>query len=288
MKKIAPFLFLFIFVTVFSSYSNERVVDKIVATVEGHPITAYEITNIAGFYNTQDPVKLVDMVIDDYIIMNYAKNLGIVVTDEDIDKYIEALAERNGFSEGKFLAKVKASGVDMDYYRLGIKLQIYKQKFALKMFASSIKISKDEIDRYYVLHKKQLNPGLIFVMSIISTKDKKTAKIVYKGLSNGGDFYKLKKQFSMDKTKVKTIPESAFNKEIRKKLLKLKKGEYSDIIESNGTYYIIKLIDKKTASNDETLVAEQIKNILFGEAIESKLNSWLKMVKNRTDIEVFE
>jgi peptidyl-prolyl cis-trans isomerase SurA len=287
MRKIVVFILVFTLFGVFTSFAKDKIVDKVVATVENQPITAYEITNIAGFYNAKDSKSLIDGVVDDYVVMHYAKNMGIVVTDEDVDDYIDRLAKSNSVKKDEFLKKVKASGVDMDYYKEGIRLQIYKQKFALKMFAPTIKISKEDIERYYALHKQQLNPGVMLVVSIISTKNKNTAKLVYKGLSKGGSFEKLKEQFSMDKEKQKVIPASAFNKQIRSKLLGLKKGEYSDIIESNGVYYIAKLLDKKTASVDDQVIEENVKNILFMKRVESKLNSWLKMVKMRTGIEIF-
>ncbi len=287
MKKL--FLFI-IFFSVFAIQQvfAQQVVDRIVATVEDVPITAYELTNIAGFYNAKTPQELLNLVVDDYVIVHYAKSLGINVSDEDVDKTIEGFAEKNNMPKDKFLSKVKESGVDMDYYFKGVKLQIYKQKFATKMFASSIKISDEDIDRYYVLHKNELNPGVVLILSIISTKDKKTAKIVYKGLSNGADFDKLKQQFSLDKEKERAIPISAFNKDIKDKLLQLKKGEYSNIIETNGKFYIIKLIDKKDAASDMELIRKHIRNILFAKKMESKLDSWLRMVKARTDIEIFE
>ncbi len=288
MKKIYSFVFLLFFVFSVNAFANAVVVDKIVATVEGVPITAYELTNIAGFYNTKDANTLINLVVDDYVIMHYAKNVGITVDDEDVDNFVEELAKRNGLDKDAFLKKVKASGVDMNYYFEGIKLQIYKQKFAGKMFARSIKISKADIQRYYVLHKDMLKQDNVLIMSIIATKDKKIAQAVYKELSQGGDFEKLKMRYSMDKSKQKAIPASVFNKQIRDKLLGLKKGEYSSIIESNGVFYIAKLIGKQSMKDSKELIDNRIKNILFAKKVESKLSSWLKMVKVRTDIEIFE
>ncbi len=287
MRKV---LFLSLFFIVFAcsqAFSKEVVADKIVATVEGQPITAYELSSIAGFYGTKDLNTLVNRVIDDYVIMYYSKKMGIVVSDEDINKFIANMASRNNMSVEDFLASVKKSGIDLDYYKEGVRLGLYRRKFASKMFAYSIRISKEDVERYYNLHKKDLRANPVFIMNIIAIKNKKTAEYVFKKLQNGADFSKLKNRFSLDKEAVKAIPLSAFNKEIQAELSGLKKGDISNIIEASGVFYIVKIIDKKNAEADLNSMSGRIKNILFEKKIKARVSSWLKMVKSRTDIEIF-
>ncbi len=287
MKKV--FIMLLLLPLFFSSvcFAERVVADRIVATVEGQPITAYELENIAGFYKAKNAKELINRVINDYVIMYYAKKMGIVVTDEDVDRYIDNLARRNNLSPDVFLEKVKGSGIDLSYYREGIKLGLYRKKFTIRMFAPTIRITKTDIERYYKLHKNEIKTNPVLVMSVISLKDKNLAEKIYQKLKNGGDFLVLKKQFSLDKVPSRTIPLSAFNKQIRSVLAKLKVGEFSNIIESNHVYYIVKILDRKGDSSDLNTLKNRIREIIFTKKVESKLSSWIKMVKSRTDIEIF-
>ncbi len=287
-KVLISFAFLSVFFMVKTSFGAQVVVDKIVATVEGQPITAYELENIAGFYRVKNTKALLNKVIDDYVLMYYAKKSGIVVTDEDVEKYIDNLAVRNNMSPDMFLKKVESSGLDIEYYKKGIRLALYRRKFALRMFAATIHITDTDIERYYKLHKKEFKTNPVLVMSIISVKDKKLANSIYEQLQNGADFMSLKKKFSMDTASERAIPLSAFNKQIQNELKGLSVGGISNIIEANNVYYIVKILDKKGANVTLETMKDRIRNILFGQRIESKLASWLKMVKTRTDIEIFQ
>ncbi len=288
MKK---FSFLFLMVVILCSInfaSASVVVDKIVATVEGQPITAYELENIAGFYGTHNTKILIDRVINDYIVMYYAKKMGIIVTNEDINKYIDNIAKQNEMSPDMFLQKVNDSGIDIEYYKKGIRLGLYKKKFALKMFAPTIHITTKEIQRYYRLHKGEFKANPILIMSIISVKNKQLANTIYLKIKQGINFDFLKKKYSIDKENAKAIPLSAFNKNIRIQLSRLKVGDVSNIIEASGIYYIVKLVDKKGENVNFSAVKNKIEGILFTTKINAKLASWIKMVKSRTDIEIFE
>ncbi len=284
------FLFLLALFSLFSftAFSKGIVVDKIVATVEGQPITAYELENISGFYNSKSTKELVNRVIDDYVVMYYAKKMGIVVTDDDINRYINNMANSNGMSEDAFLQKIKEQGIDLDYYKKGVELSLYKRKFALRMFAPTIHITEADIERYYNLHKGEFKANPVLVMSIISVRDKDLAYSIYKKLQQGGNFESLKEKFSMDKEPERAIPLSAFNRTIRSKLAALKVGGISDIIEADNVYYIVKLINKKGEKVSLNSLKDRIRNMLFEQRVKAKLASWIKMVKTRTDIEIFE
>ncbi len=280
------FVLIYVFLLSAETFANGIVIDKIVATVEGMPITSYEVKNIAGFYKgSKDVLK---SIVNDYVIMYYAKRLGITVTDEDVDRFIRNVAERNGLTVDEFLKRLRESGIDEHYYRLGVKLQLYRRKFAMRMFAYGVSISKADIERYYKLHKDELKVAPVLVMSIIAVKNRALAEKIYNELTSGADFYKLKARYSMDKQPERAIPLSAFNSAIRSQLASLKPGQISSIIESNGVYYIVKLIKRQGGATGLKNVEERIRNLLFAKKIDARLKSWLKMVKARTDIEIFE
>ncbi len=263
---------------------SAKLIDKIVATVNGTPITLYELKNIAPLYKARTPKALLNMVIDDYLIKQYAKNVGITVSEEDVDKYLENMARRNNMSLEEFLNKLRKEGIDIDEYKKGVKLQLYRYFFARRVFLPTINITQKDIENYYKLHKNMFkNLNKIAVLSIISLRDLKTARMVYNKLKNGANFYEMLKKYSLNKNPRREIPIMALNPYLQKKILSLKKGDFTNILQAGGRFYIVKLLNIKEEGNTK----EQIRNILAERQIEAKLKSWLKMVRARSDIEIY-
>ena len=283
MKKILVSVIIILF-GLTGMLNAATLINKIVATVDGKPITLYELKSIAGFYNAKNPQELLNRVIDDYIIREYAENVGITISDEEVEKYMENLAARNNLTLDDFINKIKDSGIDLDYYKEGIKLLLYRIKFARKVFLPSVKISKQDIENYYKLHKEELaSSSKIAVLSIITLDSLKKAQTVYKLLKKGEDFDKLLEKYSLTKDKTRDVPIAALNPYLQNKILSLKNGEYTNIIESEGKFYIVRLIEIKEGAD----IDRQIRNILIDKRINSKLKSWLKLVKARSDIEIY-
>lgn len=279
----------FTFAIINFASSAPVVVDKIVATVSGNAITTYEMKNLAPFYPSAKGSDLLNKIIDDYVIMDYAKkNLMIDITDSDIDNYIERLAKANNISVDDMYAKMKDDGMNMDYYKKGIRLMLYRRKAMGKMFAPSVRITDEEMKRYFAEHKNELNAQPVFVMSIIMLKDKKLALKIRKKIASGEKFDILKKKYSFDKESSKTIPLSAFNNAIQAQLENMKIGDISPVIEANSIFYIVKLLDKKGTANNFESEKNRIKELLFIKKMKSKLSNWLRVMKNRMDIEIYE
>lgn len=267
-----------------SPLSEAQLVDKIIATVNGKPITTYELQNLAGFYRTHNIKELLNSVIDDYLIEQYAKSMGIEVQDKDIEKYMENMAHANNLSMDEFLQKLKENHIDLEYYKKGVMLKLYRIKFARRLFLGSVKVSDEDVENYYKLHKDQFkNYSKVLKLDILTMNDKKTAEAVYRQLKNNKTFESIKTENKAVREEIRQIPINALNPYLQNKLLSLKPGEYTDIIESDGRYYIVKL--SKIQSGDN--LKEDIRNILIDQRVSAKLKSWLKMVRARSDIEVF-
>jgi len=264
--------------------SAAKLIDKIVATVNGTPITLYELKNIAPLYNAKNVRTLLNKVIDDYIIEQYAKNVGITVSYEQVEQYLENMAKRNNLTTDEFLAKLRKAGIDIEEYKKGVKLVLYRYNFARRVFLPTVTITNKEIEDYYKLHKSLFkNSNKVAVLSIISLADLKTAQMVYKKLQNGANFYKMLEKYSLNKNKKREIPIVALNPYLQKKILSLNTGEFTNIIEASGKYYIVKLLGLKEEGN----IKGQIRNTLAEKQIEAKLKSWLKMIRSRSDIEIY-
>lgn len=283
LRKVLVFTIGIVMVLASSAFSS-KLIDKIVATVNGTPITMYELKNIAPLYKAKSVNQLLNEVIDDTIIEQYAQNVGITVSDDQVEQYLKNIANRNNLTTDEYLEKLKEAGIDTDEYKKGVKLMLYRLTFARRVFLPTVTITQKDIDRYYKLHKDEFkNSNKVVVLSIISLPNLKTAQMVYNKLKNGAKFEEMLKEYSTNKNSTREIPLEALNPYLQNKILSLKKGGFTNIIESDGRYYIVRLLDIKEVGNVDT----EIKNILIEKQIDKKLTSWLKMIKARSDIEIF-
>lgn len=283
MKKFLVFVVSSIF---FVSIAKAEVIDKIVATVNDRPITTYDLKELAPFYHAKDQKQLLNDVIDDYVIEDIAKKDGIVLTDEDVNQFIENVAKNNNLTKDQLEEKIKQQGFNYDYYKEFAKFSAYKLKVMQKVFAPTIQIDEQEIKNFYDNHPNLFNQSTV-VLDIIETSSKTSIEDAMKQLQLGASFNSVKEKYSLDKSEPKKIYVSDINKQLQGIIEKMQVGQISPIIESNNGYFIIKVLDKKDVNLSFDEVKDKIRNLLFEEKLQDRFASWLNGIKSSMDISTF-
>jgi peptidyl-prolyl cis-trans isomerase SurA len=283
MKKILVFVVATIF---FVSIAKAEVIDKIVATVNDRPITTYDLKELAPFYHAKDEKQLLNNVIDDYVIEDIAKKDGIVLTDEDINQFIENVAKNNNLTKDQLEEKIKQQGLNYDYYTEFAKFNAYKLKVMQKVFAPTIQIDEQEIKNFYNNHANLFNQSTV-VLDIIETSNKNDIEDAMKQLQLGASFDSVKEKYSVDKSEPKKVYVSDINKQLQGIIEKMQVGQISPIIESSNGYFIIKVLDKKDVNLSFDEVKDKIRNLLFEEKLQERFASWLNGIKSSMDISTF-
>lgn len=283
MKKFLVFVVATIF---FVSIAKAEVIDKIVATVNDRPITTYDLKELAPFYHAKDEKQLLNDVIDDYVIEDIAKKDGIVLTDEDINQFIENVAKNNNLTKDQLEEKIKQQGLNYDYYMEFAKFNAYKLKVMQKVFAPTIQIDEQEIKNFYDNHANLFNQSTV-VLDIIETSNKNDIEDAMKQLQLGASFDSVKEKYSVDKSEPKKVYVSDINKQLQGIIEKMQVGQISPIIESSNGYFIIKVLDKKDVNLSFDEVKDKIRNLLFEEKLQERFASWLNGIKSSMDISTF-
>jgi peptidyl-prolyl cis-trans isomerase SurA len=283
MKKFLVFVVTTIF---FVSIAKAEVIDKIVATVNDRPITTYDLKELAPFYHAKDEKQLLNDVIDDYVIEDIAKKDGIVLTDEDINQFIENVAKNNNLTKDQLEEKIKQQGLCYHYYMEFAKFNAYKLKVMQKIFAPTIQIDEQEIKNFYNNHANLFNQSTV-VLDIIETSNKNDIEDAMKQLQLGASFDSVKEKYSVDKSAPKKVYVSDINKQLQGIIEKMQVGQISPIIESSNGYFIIKVLDKKDVNLSFDEVKDKIRNLLFEEKLQERFASWLNGIKSSMDISTF-
>ncbi|AHF98003.1 MAG: peptidyl-prolyl cis-trans isomerase [Desulfurella sp.] len=284
MKKILVFITGLFFL---ANIARAEVIDKIVATVNDRPITTYDLKELAPFYHAKDEKQLLNEVINDYVIEDIAKKDGIVLTDQDINEFIENVAKNNKLTKDELEQKIKQEGLSYDYYKEFAKFNAYKLKVMQKIFAPTIQIDEQEIKNFYDNHPNLFNQSTV-TLDIIETKSKSDIEEAMRQLQLGSSFDSVKGKYSINKSEPKQLDVADINKQLQGIIEKMQVGQISPIIESTNGYFIIKVLDKKNVNLSFDDVKDKIRNLLFEEKLNERFSSWLSGIKSSMDISTFD
>jgi|Deesub1362A_J573_1020465.scaffolds.fasta_scaffold01688_1 foldase protein PrsA len=146
--KIEFFIFLIVLVVATIGCS------RTVATVNGEKITQAELNQRL----MQEAGKeVLDQMITEKLILQEAKKKGIKVSEEEIDKKIEEFKKQ--FPDEKtFRAQLKENNMTIDFLREQLKLQLIVEK----ILKDKIKVSEEDVKKYYEENKEMFFPDKKF------------------------------------------------------------------------------------------------------------------------------
>jgi parvulin-like peptidyl-prolyl isomerase len=209
-----------------------------------------------------------DLVVQQSVIIKAAKKAGI-------EKQIK-------FKKGLKSFKNEQQKQLADY-KDGLLMDIY-----LKEISEKIKVSDNEIQKYYNKNKSTFEKPMIYTVRHILVSDKQTAQNAYERLKNGAKFEQVAKEVSKDTTAqngglLEHIKQGSLVPEFETVALKLKNNEMSKIIETRyGFHIILKVSEQKLSPISFAETKENIKRILE----KDKFNAWFNKKKENLGVEV--
>jgi peptidyl-prolyl cis-trans isomerase SurA len=110
-----------------------EVVNRIVASVDGEPITLYELNkfikeksaHVPGMQAVSEKDAL-QALITEKLVQREIVARGIRIRDEDVDRYIERIKQQNHIDDDQLREALKQQGLDYDQYRQQIREEIEK------------------------------------------------------------------------------------------------------------------------------------------------------------------
>jgi peptidyl-prolyl cis-trans isomerase SurA len=132
------------------------VVNRIVATVDGDPITAHEVRRYAEERKAHGVSEsdLLEAVITDKILEKEITARKIAAKKEDVDRYVNEVATKNNLTPAQFEAALKQQGMTLEQYRARVKSEIEKtQLVGQEMPRDPVEVPEEDVRRYYDAHK---------------------------------------------------------------------------------------------------------------------------------------
>ncbi len=126
--------------------------DQYAKTKTGAKLSTYDFTKVS-----QDAKSLVilEEFITDKLIAADVKRLGIIVGNEQIDRFIEMIKEKNQLTDAQLTMALQRDGMNMERYRKSIRNGMERERLISREVKAKVSVTPEDIKRYYQANKNK-------------------------------------------------------------------------------------------------------------------------------------
>jgi len=290
-----------------------EVVNRIVATIDGEPVTLFELHAFAdqvrqraatagagaagGGTDGQPPTDdraILDELVLDKILHKQIQEQGVAASDQQIDAYIASIKERNKLDDASLRQALAQQGLSWEQYRAQVRTDIERAALINKEIRNKVNVSPEEVERYYKEHLTDYGTpekAHVRLLSLLVPSDatpeqkaaiRAQADALRKEAASGKDFAKLAQEHSQGPGAagggdIGEVARGQMQGEFEKAAFALKPGEVSEVIETASGYHILKLEQRSGEAHQPLAeVQDDIREKLYRETMEARYDRWLK------------
>ena len=311
MKKMTKWLlysFILIGLSLCTTLSAETV-DRIVAIVNSDIITFAQLNketdryrkNIESSENSDVKkkalidelnTKMIESLIDQSLTQQEAKKYNIEISEAEVDAAIENIKKIKSLSKEALEKAIEQEGFTFKEYRDSIKKQIFQARLINYAVKSKVVVTEVEIKKQYETNAEKYTSNMKYHLRNILMKDKSKIDEVKKKLDSKEDFSALAKQYSIapnasDGGDLGSFDITSFSLGIKDSISLLKKGEYTDIIQTPQGFQIFYAVEIEQGNNKTfEQVRDEIQESLYQEQVKEKFETWLESLKKKAHIKI--
>jgi len=272
---------------------KSQVSGDVMATVDGRKIFRSDVDKYydnqvasaqqapAGEQATILRLNILRQLIDDEMVMHRAEKLGLLATEEEVDRKLNEI--KSPYSQEEFNQRLKEKKITLEDFKRDIRRSLTVEKVMNKEVSSKIDVTAQDTKDYFAAHKSEFNliePQYHLAQIFVTPEPnpqvhnqnnkaqneaeaRKKIQMIANRLDSGDDFATLAMNYSEDPETsgnggdLGTLPESSLrNTDLgtRDAVIKLKPGQYSSIVtvvnpatkQAMG-FRIVRLVSKEPA-----------------------------------------
>lgn len=155
-----------------------------------------------------------------------------------------------------------------------------------RIFLPQVEVTSEEVKAYYQKHIKKYSQPEIVKMAIVEG-DEKALNNLWAGVAMGGDFQLLARERLGHAIPVRDVPVDHLHKEVKDVVLKLTKGELSQVFTVGDHRTLIQLVEHKPARPlPLSMVGNQVAQLLREEKMTAVQQNYIDKLKNKSSIAV--
>lgn len=243
-----------------------------------------------GMEQVMEP--LINRIIDHYLILEYGREKGIFISDEDLETTLRNMEK--DYSE-QDLRKILLHGyIDYDEWKVGLKEHLLVKKIMAKASESIPPVSHQEIKMYFNSHPDEFKRPIMVKFRQIVLADKAEAEKIWRRLKQGEDMDQLAREYSIapeadNGGEVGWVAEEHLELSMSKVIFSLPIGKISPVIKTVHGYHIFKVLSKRPAglqSLPESIT--EIESKLYYQKEAEFYKKWLQQLKDTFPVKINE
>lgn len=195
-------------------------------------------------------------------------------------------------SKKEYRQALEQAGISEDELRTKMEKELLARAAIEKAVTGPSQVSEQELKTYFAENKKKFRQPESARLRLISTKDEKKAQEVLGRVKAGEEFGSLASLFSEDMYRIKGgdigyIHRGRIFPELEKAAFTLKPGETSGLIKSEGTWFIVKVEDRKP-EHDLTFdeAKDKLKKDMEAKRAAEIMEKWMAGLRANAMIEI--
>jgi peptidyl-prolyl cis-trans isomerase SurA len=240
-------------------------------------------------------------LIDQSLLVQRAKDAGVNVESELIRRMDQIRQQNNIPSMEALESAVTASGINFEDWKAQMRNGMLTQALIQREVGGNLKISDDEVKKYYDEHKDTfVRPEKVYLSEIFVNTEGKTpeelptleqrAKNLYNRVKNGEDFFELAKRFSDGSTAKEggSLGDEGFargelSKEISEAVFKMNRGDITEVMRTQTGFLILR-VDQRYEAGLQPVekVSNEIQNRLYYEKMRPALREYLTKLREES------
>jgi peptidyl-prolyl cis-trans isomerase SurA len=217
--------------------------------------------------------QVLERMITERALLQYAKDSGIKVDDTQIERAIQRIAEDNKLTVDGLRQALNKEGVPYVKYREDVRREIIVQRLREREVDARITVSDAEVENYLATAKAQLGGEaeyrlahiLVLVPEQASAEQieskRRRADEALKNIRDGSDFAQVAAGFSdasdaLSGGNLGWRPGARLPTVFAETVRGMKVGDVSPVLRSAAGFHIVKLIDRR--SHNEPAVVDQV------------------------------
>lgn len=278
----------------------EQTDNRTVITVGSRHVTSEELKKDIEFISALEDIparqdkqikaQLIEQVINHYLILEYGKENGISVTENDLQNTLSDL--KREYTEESFQDALLRGYVDFEQWKYRLKEQLLVKKIVKYVIDTIPSPSYQVIKEYFEANPDQFRSSRMIKFRQIVTMKKEEALDILKRLQNGENMSALASEYSIapEAEKGGEVGWVAFgdlDESMEKALFSLPEGKISPVTKTPYGYHIFEVLSvREEGIKDLPEVLKEIELKLLNEKCEVFFQNWLKELKAQFKVEI--
>ncbi len=298
---------------------GEELVDRVVAIVNGKPILHSEIEEkvesglivTVSYFPAEAADSNYQKALEDEInmelILQKAEELGIEVTEDQVEKQIDDGLRARGLTREGLLRELERSNFSFAAYKENYLRQMVFRHFQGMVIRPAVKITDKDVETYYLKKSGSSAESVSILLRQIVIKvpdgsneeiergKHKLARTVHQKIESGMPFEEAVRIFSDDDSTKATggsmgkIRAADLAPMIRDAIKPLDVGQYSQPVRTPIGFHIFKLESKEfSGSEDFMREKDRLESELVLQENESQTKKWLSEQRRRSEVKTLQ